>query len=442
MAINYIGNHKHLTLDDRVRVEALLEKNYNFSQIASLLHKSSSTISKEIRRHRFLVPHYQDKMNRKRSECAFMDSCSIQGLCGNPSCSSFCSRCRSRRCTLYCDHFQAKLCPILLSPPYVCNTCPKLRTCTHDFYFYRARHAEETYRNLKYSSRQGINQTPESLEQLDRLISPLLKRGQPLSHIYWNHRQEIPCSLKTLYNYIDQGLFSAVNIDLPRKVRYKPRKKRHLPDVDACPGYREGRTHQLLECYLQEHPDSQVVEMDVVEGCRKQEGKVLLTLFFRNCSLMLMFLMDRDTKKNVLEVFYFLLDCLGEDLFQKTFPILLTDNGTSFKDPVLLETLGTGKTLTRMYYCDPMASWQKGRLEKNHEFIRYILPKGYSFDHLTQKKVSLMANHINSTARASLNGRTPFELAQLLLDEKVLEACAVKYIPPDQICLKPSLLRF
>lgn len=438
MAINHIGNHKHLTFDDRISIELMIEKGNNFSQIAKRLDKSSSTISKEIRRHRFLVPHYNDTMNRKRSECAFQETCKIQGLCGNKNCSSYCSRCRSKRCTLYCSKFQGKLCERLQKPPYVCNTCTKLRNCSHDFYFYRARHADELYRNTKRESRSGINQTPESLEQLDRLISPLLKQGQPLSHIYLNHSEEISCSQKTLYNYIDQGLFSAINLDLPRKVRYKPRKKRILEK--EIPGYREGRSYEQFETYLKTYPDETIVEMDVVEGCRGQEGNVLLTLFFRNCSLMLIFLMESDTKKCVLEIFYFLLDQLGEELFRKTFPVILTDNGSSFKDPFSLETLGTGKTLTHIYYCNPMASWQKGRLEKNHEFIRYILPKGYSFDMLTQEKVQLMQNHINSTTRASLNGHTPFELAQLLLDRKVLEVCGLKRIPPDQVVLKPSLL--
>ena len=182
------------------------------------------------------------------------------------------------------------------------------------------------------------------------------------------------------------------------------------------------------------------MEMDVVEGCRGQLGKVLLTLFFRNCSLMLAFFMDGNTKRNVLDVFHYLLDELGEEVFRKTFPVILTDNDPSFKDSFSLESLETGKTLTHLYYCYPMASWQNGWLEKNHEFIRYILPKGHSLDILTPEKVQLMINHINNTARASLNGHSPFKLAQLLLDRKVLNLCGLTSIPPDQVILQPTLL--
>ena len=88
-----------------------------------------------------------------------------------------------------------------------------------------------------------------------------------------------------------------------------------------------------------------------------------------------------------------------------------------------------------------MASWQKGRLEKNHEFIRYIIPKGMTFAGLNQEQVTLITNHINSVARASLNGCTPFKLAQLLIDRKLLELCSLEDVPTDQVILKPTLLK-
>lgn len=96
---------------------------------------------------------------------------------------------------------------------------------------------------------------------------------------------------------------------------------------------------------------------------------------------------------------------------------------------------------TLIFYCDPMASWQKGRLEKNHEFIGYVLPQVTTFSGLTQPRAILLANHINRTTRASLNGCTPFELALLLLDKKLLELCHMAQLQADQVVLRPSLLK-
>ena len=88
-----------------------------------------------------------------------------------------------------------------------------------------------------------------------------------------------------------------------------------------------------------------------------------------------------------------------------------------------------------------MASYQKPHVEKKHEYKRYILPKGRSFNDLTQEEITLMMNHINSTARASLNGNTPFKLAQMLLDNSLLEKLSLKHIPADEVHLKPALLK-
>lgn len=141
------------------------------------------------------------------------------------------------------------------------------------------------------------------------------------------------------------------------------------------------------------------------------------------------------------DVFDLLLSELGPQTYSQLFPIILTDNGSSFLDPSLFEMPHRQDVLTKVFYCDPMSSWQKGRLEKNHEFIRYILPKGTSFDSLTEQNVNLMMNHINSTARASLNGCTPFQLALLLLDAKLMSLMDLRSVPADQIHLKPDLIK-
>lgn len=221
MATNNIGNHKHLTLADRAAIEHGIQIGENFTQIAQRLNKDSSTISKEIRRHLIHVPHYQDDLQKKRSECQFFHFCEKRNVCGSLSCQSLCFKCRSKRCAVYCRDFTPILCDRLKKPPYVCNNCKQIRTCSHDFYFYRAHYAHDLYNEIKVSSRSGINQTPESLEQLDQLVSPFLLKGQPLSHIYASNQHLIDCSIRTLYNYIDHGYFTAINWTSPAKYAIK-----------------------------------------------------------------------------------------------------------------------------------------------------------------------------------------------------------------------------
>ncbi len=179
--------------------------------------------------------------------------------------------------------------------------------------------------------------------------------------------------------------------------------------------------------------------MDTVEG--KKGGKVLLTLLFRSSRLMLAFLLPSKTQIEVEKVFNYIENILGNELFEKIFPIILTDNGTEFSAPLNLEFNSEGIGRTRIFYCNPTASYQKGMIEKNHEFIRYIIPKGISMDNFTQADITKMINHINSLARESLNWSTPYDLAKLLLGKEVLKKLNLVKIPSNEIKLTPKLLK-
>ena len=142
-----------------------------------------------------------------------------------------------------------------------------------------------------------------------------------------------------------------------------------------------------------------------------------------------------------LRVFNLLEERLGTILFRRLFEIILTDGGTEFANREGLERSSGKGTRTTVYYCDPYSFWQKGCCEKNHEYIRYVRKKGSSFDDLEQSDVDLLANHINSTKRDSLNGHSPFELSQMLLDEKLLTVMNYRAVAPDDVMLTPELLK-
>jgi IS30 family transposase len=303
--------------------------------------------------------------------------------------------------------------------------------------YYRAEVSYDEYRELLSSSREGIHISAEELCQVDRLISPLLKKGQPVAHIYATYGNDIPFSQRTLYGHIDKGLLSVNNLDLPRKVRYKERGKPRRVAPDKA--YKKGRAYKDFQEFLFLNPEVNVIEMDTVHGM--VSGKALLTMLFRNCSFMLAFLIDEISQDAVTEVFKTLKESLTPPVFSKTFPVFLTDNGPEFFHWPTFLSCPDGEILSEIFYCDPNAAYQKGKLEKNHEFIRYVVPKGKPFDSLSQQKVNIMINHINSTKRASLNDSTPFGLAQKLLPEKLFEALDLKLIDPDQVVLKPILVK-
>ncbi len=428
---------KHLTWEERQEIQRGLREHRTFTEIALMIGCSPDTISKEIRKHRYHKP-LSIKQKFYQNRCKYRESCRKRNVCGKKGrykCKIPCRQCNA--CNERCPDFVDFPCQIEKKPPYVCNACPKSRSCLFDKYLYNADYANREYREELKESRQGIDLTKDELIALDELISPLILKGQPISHIFTEHAHEIPCSKRTLYDYIEKGYLSVRNLDLRRKVRYKKRK--HVKKVKTSPISKINRHYKDFLRELEENSGIRVVEMDTVIG--RKGGKVLQTIYWRKEKLMLAFLLDSKEQKGTVETFDRLETELGMETFRKLFPVVLTDNGTEFADPHLFECGINKDRRMKLFFCDPRHSEQKGELEKNHEYIRYVLPSGTSFDNLTQEKVDLLMNHINNTARPSLGGSTPVQLALQHFGKDTVEKLKIRVIKADDICLKPKLLK-
>ena len=416
--------HKHLTLDERESIESMLKEKFNLTQIGNALGKHRTTISKEILNHRFKKEAIQ--YNSYFANCIYSDTC---------------ENCGCKGCNKLCKNFKERLCPIIQKAPYVCNGCPKKSRCRFSKYYYRAKDANLEYELFKSEARIGVRISQEEIYEINNIITPLIKdKHQSINHVFIHHPDLLYFSKPTFYSYINNNLFSFRNMDLRRKVKYKPRKDNKKRRTRTESIIRIGRTYKDFLDYFSLHPYASVVEMDTVEG--NKGGKVLLTLLFRQYNFMLIFLMNKKTMECVEKVFIYIRSIIGNDLFQKIFEIILTDNGKEFFNPISIETdYQTGEVLSHVFYCNPSASYQKGSIEKNHEYIRYVIPKGNSFNHLTQKDCNLLASHINSTSRIILNNKAPYEAIQTLVDKEVISKLGIQFVKPDDINLSSSLLK-
>lgn len=424
---------KHLTLLNREDIEKLLKAGFKFYQIAEHIQKDPTTISKEIKKYR--TEHKPSNFNNKSNFCKHKDKCNLRNIC-NSNCHSECRRCG--KCNSICSQYELDICDKLLKPPYVCNSCNNYAQCRRIKYVYFATKAQEKYETSLVSSRTGINITEEQLKKLDELISPLIKQGQSIKLIYRNHKNEIPCKVNCLYNYIDAGLLSAKNIDLPRRIKYKIRNKNRNKEKKDY-SYRIGRTYEDFKKLLEESPNINVVEMDTVIGT-SEKGKVLLTLLFRNFNFMIARLLPDKTSTSVKKELDNIEKIIGTTLFKRVFQYILTDNGGEFQRPGELETSIDCSKRCSIYYCEANRSDQKAKVEKNHEYIRYIIPKGTSMDNYIQSDIDLMMSHINSTAREVLNFAIPYDMASIYLGMDTMKKLNLSKILPDDIILKPYLI--
>jgi len=416
--------HKHLTLDDRKKIEDALSNGSSRTAIAETLGKDKSTICKEVKKHRKLVKKEYGRSNGVY-DCTHIHSCNLK-FCKSP-----------------CSKYERTRCSRRDRTVGVCNGCEDKRYCRKTKYLYNAADAHDAYITELKDTRIGINLTSSQAKELGDILKPLIDNGQSIYAILKNH-PEIPYSEKTIYNYISDGVFSQsglYDIDLHLKTKRKPMKSKKVvskPRIQRA--FLKGRTYSDYEEYMKEHPNAKVVEMDTVYN-DGSNGPFLQTFQFVELMLMTGILHSTKTAQSMCEGLQLLKERLGEKLFKKHVQVLVTDRGTEFSAAEEMEKLGV-----KVFYCDPMCSWQKPHVENNHLLLRRILPKEYSwerFGKLNQDDIDLIFSHINSYPREELHGRTPIEVLLFFNNDEdtILIHLRIKKIDSDSVILKPSLIK-
>ena len=423
-------SRKHLSLENRYTIEEALNEGKSFKKISSLVSKDCSTISKEVRKNFTVVK--PTNFNNSSNSCKNKKDCSYTNIC-NTSCNKECRFCS--KCNKVCPDFILDICPKLDKPPYVCNGCDTRRYCKKIKYLYKAKEADNAYKQLLRESRQGVNLNEKELIELKNIVVPAIKQGHSPAMIVMNN-PNLCRSESTIYRDIDKGLYNDINnLDLPRKVKMKRRISKIVTEPKNTKN-REGRTYEDFKIYREAHPYARMVQYDTVEGIKG--GKSLFTIHFPSISFMIAFLIEAQ-KANIIVAKLNQIKNIWKEKFYRDFEIGLTDNGKEFQLPEEMEYYDEHNK-THIFYCDPGKSYQKPEIENNHTFIRRILPKGTAFDDLTQEDIDLMMNHINSVPREELNGNTPYELACILIGKDIINQVC-KPIERNEVILKPELLK-
>ena len=417
------NNYCQLTYEERQNIEDLLNNGKKITYISKKLNRSHSTIIREIERNK--IYSKPSSWNNYHARCKNF---------------SICNRLDKYMCDEKKECFVRNTCDRLNKSPHVCNGCKSRSGCRKERFTYYAKDANNLYKESISDCKKGVDLTQEDVFNINNLITPLIMKGQTVNHVYINHPDILNFSKTSFYNYVSLGLFEFKPSNLPRMVKYKKRKKikrRSRKEREIL----NGRTYSDFVNFIFNNPDAEITEMDTVEGI-KSDSKCLLTIFFRKSNFMLIFLLESQTSDEVTKVFDYLQKTLPQNVYKKLFQVILTDNGHEFFDVINIEcNHTTGERITNVFYCDPSASYQKGGIEKNHEFIRYVLPKKTSFKDLTQDDCNILMNNINSLCRESLNNNCPYKAMLFMCDEDILHLLNCFYIEPDQVQLNNKLLK-
>ena len=378
---------KHLTYDDRLAIQAGLQQGLKVAQIAKNIGKDRATIGREIKAHRRLVTTSGGNNCIHHKTCTRIPDCRSGCHRGKRQCQTACGRCQEG-----CPDYQEEFCSDYERSPFVCNPCDHRLRCRLRRMLYDAKYAQEQYEKTLSESRRGISLTEQELNRINDTISPLLKKGQSLPTICERYRDELPVTDRTIYSYIDAGLLDARNIDLRRKLR-RPERKKSGPILRVDRKCHMGRTYEDYQAYMARNPDALVSQMDSV-------------------------------------------------VIHKGGQVIVADRGSEFTDPMKVEAdPETGEIQCRVFYCDPMNSNQKSNCERNHELIRYVIPKNQAKECYTKEEIREMMNHINSYPRKKWNGQAPIDLFVKIYGQEAAERLGLEKIPSDSIHLTPALFK-
>ena len=416
----------HLTKSDREIIETGIRNGSTKTAIAETIGKDNSTVGKEIKQRRIL----------KHPSTTGMD-CAIARDCANKN-----------RCQKDCADFQPFKCKRRDRSPGACNGCRCYTSCRHDKYIYDAKEAHKDYQGTLTDSREGVNLTYMEAKKIGDIVSEELKKGLSPYQILRRH-PDIDLCEKTLYTYIEDGIFrwsGVAAVDLRRQVsRRIPRTRKSEYKKREERAYLRGRTYKDYCAYIKENPTVLVTEMDTVYN-NGTNGPFIQTFKLMGPRVLLGFLHQKKTTEEMLSGINQLEALMTPELFEKHAHVMLTDRGAEFSNPAGFEIRPDETRRSRVYYCDPMQSGQKGSIENNHILLRYICPKGvdlYTLGLTRQEDLMLVLSHVNSAPVEFLNGKSPFEYCRFMYPElfAMLLQAGYRMIPKEELKLKPALLK-
>ena len=385
----FMGNRQYqqLEIDDRMIIQACLHDHQSLLEISRRIGVSKSTIFRELKR------------NAKIKK-------------GHPI------PCRTLRAYI------------------VCNVCNKRAFCTRQKLYYDFNHAQSLTHNRLHINRSFVKLAADELTYVDTVVTTGVKLGQSLHHIYiGDARLKKICCERTIRRLVYRGNLSIRPHELRRYVRYKREYQTtpatlHLRDIRAL----IGRTHKDYLRYVKQHKRLNIVQYDSLIGQARDE-QALLTITFPAYNFQFGILVKKGVSTSTNQVLSSLFHRLGPDLVKRVFPVNLCDNGIEFASFHKLEADEHGELIVKTFYTNPYRATDKAPAERNHELVRYCLPKRHSLDGLTQDVVDDMFSHINSYVRASKGDKTPYDLVKARFGKPFLDLINIVRIPNKKVKL-------
>ena len=277
---------------------------------------------------------------------------------------------------------------------------------------YKAKAGEEQYRKNRRSSTRKYRclETVPFLRYVEKMVR---EEGWSLDACWGRalesglfQREEMVCT-KTLYNYVDLGMISLKNIDLPEKVSRNTKKRKVRENKKKL-----GDSIDLREECVESRKNFGNWEIDSVLGKKTTGEPCVMTLTERKLRVSIWLKLPNHSADAMMEAMEKLKAEYGAH-FSSVFQSITADNGSEFTRLSELEEDGAG---VKVYFAHPYSSWERGTNECHNRMLRRFIPKGKSIADYSEEDIQFFADRINALPRKILGYQTPEELFEQELD--------------------------
>lgn len=288
------------------------------------------------------------------------------------------------------------------------GTVKQLDSLLAEHYVYKADYAQMVYE--RSTSNRGRNLKIGADHQLAAYIETMIREKKYSPEALIRHAEneglhfKTTLCPKTIYNYLDMGLFLHVNnADLPYKRVKKKKKKEEKSTVSL--NNRKGRSIEERPKAVLDREQYGHWEMDTVVSAQGTGLSCLLVLSERMSREEIIMKIRNKKSSTVVRALNRLEKQYGSKAFREKFKTITCDNGVEFLDHKGIEkSVFTKQKRTTVYYCHPYSSYERGTNENINRMIRRFFPKGTNFDDVKPAQVAAVESWINNYPRKILGG--------------------------------------
>lgn len=298
------------------------------------------------------------------------------------------------------------------------GTVKQMDTHLREFYAYKADYAQMVYENSV--SNRGRNLKIGSDHELAAYIEDMIrnKKYSPEALLFHAENENMHFTTKlcckTIYNYLDAGLFLNVSVDdLPVKKATQEKKDKKKSTVSL--NNRKGRSIEERPADILDREEYGHWEMDTVVSAQNTGKSCLLVLSERMAREEIVIKIKNKKASSVVHALNMLERKYGSKQFREKFKTITVDNGVEFLDSEGIEkSRYTKGNRTTLYYCHPYSSYERGTNENINRMIRRFFPKGTNFDTVTKQQIAMVETWINNYPRKILGGVSSTQYREML----------------------------